>query len=227
MSTFFTVSQAALCPTNVAESSFYNTPHWKDYCKTSWSKCSKKTKDAFYKVINDRGSGIMPNRQVRYYNGKSIAQGKCDTTFGAAGKCMIPYISVAADPKYYRMGDIIDMPSLKGRVIMLPNGQRMIHPGYFIVADKGFDIKGPNRFDFYTGTATPWDRDNIFGYHGGFKMGQKSDCSDRKTFAVIPRKTPQADTALASIENSLYEARSTRNIASIGFTQSTPRKGTQ
>lgn len=61
--------------------------------------------------------------------------------------CLDPYYSVAADWKHYRLGDVIYLPTLIG--LALPDGT--VHTGYVIVRDTGGRIKGPGRFDFFTG----------------------------------------------------------------------------
>jgi hypothetical protein len=44
------------------------------------------------------------------------------------------------------------------RRLLLPNGE--LHSGYFIVRDDGGGIKGPGRFDFFTGLLHPYDPSN-------------------------------------------------------------------
>ena len=61
--------------------------------------------------------------------------------------CMDPYRSVAADPKFHKPGDVLFFPALLG--LQLPDGTR--HKGYMTVRSSGGLIKGPHRFDFYTG----------------------------------------------------------------------------
>lgn len=72
---------------------------------------------------------------------------RCPYGYGVRNTCLDPYFSVAADLKYYKVGDVIYVPRLVGAV--LPNGE--VHDGFLIVRDDGGGIKGPHRFDFFTG----------------------------------------------------------------------------
>jgi membrane-bound lytic murein transglycosylase A len=142
------------------------------------------------------------------YQGKIIDMGDCETAKGASGNCLIPYVSVAADPDYYQMGDIIEMPSMKGKEITLPSGRKMKHPGYFIVEDTGGAIRGRNRFDFFTGAHDMHDKANAFGSQGSdnTQMIAQNDCSSRKNFKVIRRGSANYKQSQVAIDRSLYAA---------------------
>lgn len=187
------------CTNNIVKSSVYFVPHVRDYCKTP-EPCK-----AFKKEVKLQGSGTLPGNKLLTYSGKTINLGDCDTAFGASGKCLIPFISIAADPKFYRMGDVIEIPSMKGKKITMPNGSTMTHPGYFIVHDTGGAIKGENRFDFFTGSFQYTDPENAFGLKAAsdMKMTDVSDCSDRKQFAILRRSDAAYNTIVASIENAV------------------------
>ncbi|UOE99820.1 3D domain-containing protein [Bdellovibrio reynosensis] len=190
---------APLCSSSTATTSVYFIPHVKDYCQSS-QPCA-----AFRREVRMQGSGILPGNRLLTYNNKTISMGNCETAFGASNQCLIPYISVAADPKYYSMGDIIEMPSLKGKVMTLPNGKSFVHPGYLIVHDKGGAIKGPNRFDLFTGTMGMHDERNSFGTNADVNtiMADVSDCSDRKNFWVTRRGSEQNEMKMAVIHEAL------------------------
>lgn len=221
LGTLFVIANAAhsqeLCAPYVAQTSTYHIPHIRDYCKTS-KPCAK-----FRKEVRMHGSGTLPGNRLLTYTGKIRKLGSCETAFGASGKCLIPYISVAADPKYYRMGDIIQIPAMKGRIITLPNGKKMSHPGFFIVQDTGGWIKGRYRFDFFTGSHTMKSKLNAFGTKAApdMEMVDRTRCSDHKRFSVIPRSSNNYETSLAMIEDALRGAVSTRNIASRNSTRGT------
>ncbi|MBX2996625.1 MAG: hypothetical protein KF681_17535 [Bdellovibrionaceae bacterium] len=89
-------------------------------------------------------------------NGEPCA-GKVGAVAGSAGICLTPFFTVAADPRYYSIGDVICIPEIengsKKLEVPLTRGEKKTHSGCFIVADKGSAIKGENRFDFFTGTA--------------------------------------------------------------------------
>lgn len=173
----------------------YFIPNLKDYCKTS-TPCPR-----FRREVRMQGSGTIPGNKLLTYKGKTKELGNCKTAFGAAGVCLTPYISIAADPSKYSMGDIIEMPSIKGKKIKLPDGTSFKHPGYFIVQDSGGAIKGSNRFDFFTGSQGMYNERNQFGVKGDqdTQMVDKNDCSDRKKFTVIRRGSANYEQSLASI----------------------------
>lgn len=203
-------AKSPLCSSNVVSSSIYFVPHIRDYCPTS-KPCPK-----FRRQVRMQGSGTLPGNRVLTYTGKIRSLGSCQTAVGAAGKCLKPYISVAADPRYYSMGDIIQMPSMKGVVISLPNGKTMIHPGYFIVEDTGGAIKGPNRFDFFTGSAGLLNKQNAFGPKAlkDTQLQDVTDCNSNKFFTVSRRGTSNNKLALAAIESAMENSSSKRNVAS-------------
>lgn len=142
------------------------------------------------------------------YQGKIIDMGDCETAKGASGNCLIPYVSVAADPAYYQMGDIIEMPSMKGKEITLPSGRKMKHPGYFIVEDTGGAIRGRNRFDFFTGGHDMHNKHNAFGSQApeNTQMISQDDCSSRKSFTVIRRGSSKYRQSQVAIDHSLHSA---------------------
>lgn len=187
------------CGPNVASSTVYFVPHIKDYCKGG-QICAK-----FRSEVRMQGSGTMYGDKVLRYTGRTESARGCPTARGARGTCLQPFISVAADRRYYRMGDIIEMPAMKGRKIDLPDGRQIVHPGYFIVEDTGGAIKGPGRFDFFTGSFNPRSPLNDFGMRtsSGFSLADKNQCMASKKFSVIRRSSPRAEIALASIDNAL------------------------
>lgn len=173
----------------------------------------------------------MPNRQIRTYTNVTYPQGKCETSYGSSGRCLTPYISIAADPKYYRMGDIIEMPSMRGRVFTLANGKTFVHPGYFVVEDIGGAIRGgANRFDFYTGLDTIRSQKNPFGYKGpsDMRMTDKNRCDGFKKFTVIPGGNKyRSEMARTAIASALSDAQNLRFVASTPAPIRSSRKGSQ
>lgn len=148
-----------------------------------------------------QGTGTLMDNKVLRYNGKTESLGKCSTAIGAAGKCLLPYFSIAADPRFYRMGDIISMPSMRGQIVTLPSGKKIEHPGYFIVQDTGGGVKGQNRFDFFTGSMGYLNPLNSFGANAPkTSLSAKYQCSARKQFSVIRRGTETYTQTLAMID---------------------------
>lgn len=201
---------APSCGATQASTSIYSMPHIKDHCPSP--KICQKFKDE----VRMQGYGTLSDGSLLDYRGK-ITNDECKNGRGAKGDCLIPFLSVAADPSYYRIGDIIKMPGLKGQELKLPDGKMMTHPGYVIVQDVGSAIKGANRFDFFVGTYhkftvaskkkadTLYSPDNRFGIGGDLSLADKKACdpnSDLKKFSVIRRsKGSTYQNALASIKD--------------------------
>ncbi|KYG69488.1 hypothetical protein AZI87_09925 [Bdellovibrio bacteriovorus] len=213
-------SNAQLCPKNIATTTTYFVPHIKDYC-SSPTPCA-----AFKKEVRLQGSGTLSGGRILTYTGKIVKMDNCDTAIGASGKCLIPFISVAADPRHHSMGDIIQMSSLKGKIITLPNGKTMIHPGYLIVHDTGGAIKGANRFDIFTGGFDMNNDHNAFGTLGKpeTQMVDKTDCASRKQFTVIRRSAPNYENALVAIEDSVSESIEEKKVMYASVMESAPAR---
>lgn len=82
----------------------------------------------------------------------------CRYGYGVKSSCLDPFYTVAADLNIYRPGDVIYVPVVRG--IELPDGSK--HSGYFIVRDRGRNIIGKTRFDFFTGHISWRDDENPF-----------------------------------------------------------------
>lgn len=183
----------AACSKTTAKTTTYYTPDVQKICGGS-KPCSK-----FRSEVRMQGSGTLPGNRILTYNGKIKNLGDCDTTVGAAGTCMKPYVTVAADPRYYNMGDIIYIPSFQGVKIKLDDGGSFVHHGYFMVEDTGGAIKGANRFDIYTGAAN-LVQDDINEHLVEMGITDKSDCSSIKNFRVLRKGSKGYSAALNTIE---------------------------
>lgn len=198
----FLAVQAWACNAPIASSTIYYTPDAKVQCGAYGRKCKKFVDD-----VKLQGSGILSPTKLLRYTGKEEARDpSCPTTKGAAGVCLIPYISVAADARYWNMGDIVSMPGMKGKKVTLPDGKTFLHPGYFIVHDTGGAIKGSNRFDFYTGTLGAHHEDNSFGYKGEATtaMFSKKNCPERKRYSRLKPSHKEFSIARANIEKAIH-----------------------
>ncbi|KYG62431.1 murein transglycosylase [Bdellovibrio bacteriovorus] len=82
---------------------------------------------------------------------------KCPYGYGVRNVCLDPHYSVAADLDFHKLGDVIFVPRLVG--VAMPDGST--HHGYLVIRDKGAAIKGPHRFDFFTGFVEPYVSANI------------------------------------------------------------------
>lgn len=63
---------------------------------------------------------------------------------------LIPYRTIAVDKAKIPYGTVIFIPGVKGQIIVLPNGQKVKHDGYFFAGDTGGAIK-ENHIDIFTG----------------------------------------------------------------------------
>lgn len=170
--------------------------------------CSK-----FRSEVRLQGSGLLQTPQgtfVLRYTGRVEKQNCNGTVKGAAGRCLLPFFSIAADPRYHRLGDIVYVPEMAGRLVRLPPDNREIsHPGYFRVDDVGGAIKGRNRFDFYTGTMGLNANNNFFGSRGprGTQMGTANQCN--KTANTLAYNTEAWKTAVAKMAQAMGQSSGT------------------
>lgn len=214
-----TPEKPALCESNIITSTNYYTPSALKICgkwyygkvrrqKTPWEFDATQTVcPEFQKEVRMEGSGRYNENEIYTYarevmvmSGPEKKKGTpCPTSVGRYNRCLLTYISVAADPLYHVVGDIISVPAMKGKKVTLPDGSTFTHPGYFRVDDTGSKIKGPNRFDFYSGNMTQKDKLNTFGDFGpkDISMSEKTDCLKRKTFTSYSKKTQPAQVAEA------------------------------
>lgn len=195
-------SQPATAELSCMKATNYFIPEARDYSCAENSKVvidvspdkTAKICPAAKKAARLQGSiQVKVGRQtyLHRFNGKTekIPKG-CDTTTGAAGVCLIPYLHIAADPEFFAMGDVVEVPALKGKQVPHPSGSGMMkHPGYVIVADTGGDIKGDNRFDFFIGGMAWESPRNPLGPYG-LKMTDDSKC-------ILGFKRIKGDTPLA------------------------------
>ncbi len=182
-------SEVNLCGNKTATTTVYNLP--KEDKKETW-----KGFKTFQDSVKMQGSGRRTNGNIARYKGPDVkTRSSCNTTTtSASGKCLMSYFSVAADPKYYKMGDIIYMRSLD-KDIKLPNGRTVRHPGFLIVQDVGGAIKGPNRFDFFVGPI-----DATASSFKDPKIADKKSC-ENKGFEKLERGSGKYNDALAQIHN--------------------------
>lgn len=125
---------------------------------------------------------------------KAVDTDRCPYGLGVSQICLDPFYTVAADLKYHKIGDVLFVDKLKG--LKLPNNE--IHSGYVIVRDSGGAIKGPDRFDFFTGTFHFTDPRNTVSKEGfssttnsySYKIitGPKADeIRKLRNFPLIPK----------------------------------------
>ncbi len=73
---------------------------------------------------------------------------------GTPGYKLMPYRTIAVDPKRIKLGTVLYVPALAG--VTLPSGE--VHDGFCFAHDVGHGITG-NRIDIFVGFET--DLDNV------------------------------------------------------------------
>lgn len=203
----------AACKTGIANTSTYYMPKASSDCKNG-EVCAK-----FKEKVKVQGSGILGTGKIYKYITAGVfknAKGEvireipshfetknyndCTTVKVQEKHCLIPYISVAADlAQHYTRGDIISMPSLKGKQMLMPDGQKFTHPGYLIIQDSGQGIKGKGRFDIFTYSLHNEDPKNSIGSHSENPYCDPQDCNDRNSYTVIKIKKNVRDISKQSV----------------------------
>lgn len=72
---------------------------------------------------------------------------------GVQGYALVPYRSLAVDPRYITIGRVVSIPALEG--LRLPDGSA--HDGCFVAVDGGGAING-HHIDLFLPTITAWRR---------------------------------------------------------------------
>lgn len=198
--------EAKLCPPDKVTSTMYYVPNVITICG-GCSPCAE-FKRAVDHPKYGAGTGSLCGGKVYRYTGKTeeMSVPGCPTAVGAGGVCLTPFISLAADMNHYLIGDIIEIPALRGKMIKMPDGKVIRHPGLLIVEDTGSAIQGANRFDFFTGGFGQFDRRNEFGSHSpsNISLADERKCEDHKKYRRLPAAAHGA--ALAAIERFKEEA---------------------
>jgi 3D (Asp-Asp-Asp) domain-containing protein len=65
---------------------------------------------------------------------------------------LIPYRTIAVDKTKIPYSTVIFIPKARGQTIVLPNGEKVLHDGYFFAGDTGTAIK-ENHIDIFTGIS--------------------------------------------------------------------------
>lgn len=78
---------------------------------------------------------------------------------GALGWPLVPYRTLAVDPKRIRLGTVLYIPAARGVSIRLPDGRRATHDGYFLAGSSGGSVDA-GQVDVFIGPA----RKNPFAF---------------------------------------------------------------
>ena len=91
---------------------------------------------------------------------------------GVNDMILLPYRSIAVDPKTVAFGTAIYVPAARGTAITLPDGTQTMHDGWFYAADRGGAIKGTHvdvfvgigKHNPFSGWVTSRSRDTFAAY---------------------------------------------------------------
>lgn len=102
---------------------------------------------------------------------------------GVQGLALVPYRSLAVDPRYIPVGQTVEIPALQG--IPLPDGSR--HDGCFVAADGGGAIEG-HHIDLFLPSIEAWRRllrANLLPARVTVEIGS-ARCAYAARFAIHP-----------------------------------------
>ncbi|MGK0290724.1 MAG: 3D (Asp-Asp-Asp) domain-containing protein [bacterium] len=71
---------------------------------------------------------------------------------GVKNMHLIPYRTIAVDPRKIRYGSIVFIPAARGKRLKLPSGKIIRHDGYFYAADTGSAIRW-SHIDIFSGVS--------------------------------------------------------------------------
>ena len=125
----------------------------------------ERTSRKFRKALVLEGSGCLRDGRTVTYDRKLHGEhrfrvGKTKSGITATGRALVPYRTVAVDPRFIPLGSKIYIPQLKGT--RLPDGT--VHDGIFIAADRGH-FRG-RRVDIFVGEGVRGARPFVRRGHG-------------------------------------------------------------
>ena len=112
---------------------------------------------------------------------------KVDSVFGrgARVKEVVPYRTIAVDPKVVKYGSVIYIPGARGKAVTFESGAQSIHDGYFFAGDTGSAIIG-NHIDVFTGTVKKQPFDFVkSAASGAFEAYVIEDASTRNKLSTL------------------------------------------
>lgn len=135
--------------------------------------------DSDYKICVEQGTCLLNEKAGLRMINFTTRRGKiplfsdkikkdCPYGLGLKDVCLDPYFTISADLEFYKLGEVIFIPSVRG--MSLPNGET--HDGYFIVRDSSSSLKSEKKFDFFTGFEPSTDEHNVFNKLG---LGDKKN----------------------------------------------------
>lgn len=118
-----------------------------------------KNEDGSYTTYNFAGTGSYEQVDCSpYYNHAPSERArfkKVDAPFGLGvnSLSLVPYRSIATSQAHIPTGSVVFIPEARGTIVVMPNGQKWEHDGYFMAADVGGKIES-GHIDVFIGPAT-------------------------------------------------------------------------
>lgn len=132
-------------------------PHRKWCMAAMEGSVSIRMHDGRTKTFNYSGVGSMQTDCTGYFRGKHRATGRVKFKevesawgLGVRNYSLIPYRTVAVDPKVIPYGTVLFIEDAVGKEITLSDGTTFTHDGYFFAGDTGGAIKN-RQIDVFTG----------------------------------------------------------------------------
>lgn len=127
-------------------------------------KVIARTTPRFRRALVMQGTGILRDGRTVFYYGKVRGEHRFRLTskskygLGSTGCELVPFRTIAADPKFIRPRSKVYIPEMKGA--RLPDGT--IHDGMFVATDRGHFTGA--RVDLFVGIGYSGSR--VFSRHG-------------------------------------------------------------
>jgi 3D (Asp-Asp-Asp) domain-containing protein len=122
---------------------------------------------------------------------------------GERGMRLVPFRSIAVDPRSIPLGSVIYIPRARGRTVTLPSGRVAKHDGYFYAADTGGGVRA-SHIDVFLGQCM----------ENPFENFVRSDEND--TFLAYLVKDDAIRLSLAKLHGDLEASRQGENHAGSG-----------
>lgn len=127
-------------------------------------KVIARTTQRFRRALVMQGTGILQDGRTVFYYGKVAGEHRFRLTsksrygIGSTGCVLVPFRTIAADPKFIPPRSRVYIPEMKGA--RLPDGTT--HDGRFVVTDRGHFTGA--RIDLFVGIGFSGSR--VFSRHG-------------------------------------------------------------
>ncbi len=134
----------------------------KDWCEAALEgtvAIKSGEKVTVYNYADSRGASQCDCQQFYPSLADNVLRGMSKTRFvksdapfgyGVKGWHLTPYRTIAVDNSVIAYGTVVYIPKARGIEVTMPNGEKIIHDGYFYAGDRGGAIKD-NHIDVFSG----------------------------------------------------------------------------